>query len=65
MKNYIQHIKLDKNIIIEKIDSFLKEDLPYGDITTNSTIADNQIVEANIIAVENLIFSGKENVVNS
>ena len=60
MKNYIQHITLDKNIIIEKINFFLKEDLPNGDITTNSTIPDNQIVEADVIAVENLIFSGRE-----
>ena len=60
MKNYIQHITLDKNIIIEKINSFLKEDMPEGDLTTDSTISDGQIIEADIIAVENLIFAGKE-----
>ena len=60
MKNYIQHIKLDKNIIIKKINSFLEEDLPHGDITTNLTIKDNPIIQGDIIAAENLIFSGRE-----
>ena len=60
MKNYKQYINLDKNTVIKKINAFLKEDLPEGDITTNATITDNTIIEANIIAMENMIFSGKQ-----
>ena len=60
MNNYIQYTTIDKNIIIEKINYFLKEDLPDGDITTNATIQNNRIIKADIIAVENLIFAGKE-----
>jgi len=60
LKNYIQHITLDKNMIIEKINSFLEEDMPNGDLTTNATISDSQIINADIIAVEDLIFSGAE-----
>ena len=60
MKNYKQYINLDKNTVIEKINSFLEEDLPNGDITTDATIADNTIANANIIGMEEMIFSGKQ-----
>ena len=60
MKNYTQHKTLDKNFVIEKINDFLKEDLPHGDITTNATISEDRIIEADIIALENMIFSGSE-----
>ena len=30
MKKYKQYINLDKNTVIEKINSFLEEDLPNG-----------------------------------
>ncbi len=60
MKNYTQHKTLDENFVIEKINDFLKEDLPDGDITTNATISEDRIIEADIIALENMIFSGSE-----
>ena len=60
MKNYTQHIKIDRDLIIKKVNSFLEEDLPQGDITTDSTIQNNQIIDADIVALEDLVFSGKE-----
>ena len=60
MKNYRQYINLDENIIIEKINAFLEEDLPQGDLTTDATIPDNTVVEANIVAMENMVFAGEQ-----
>jgi len=60
LKNYKQYISLDKDTVIEKINTFLKEDLPNGDITTDATISNDTIVEASIVAMENMIFSGAE-----
>ena len=60
MKNYTQYITLDKNSVIEKIKTFLDEDLPDGDITTDATISENTLIKANIIAMENTVFSGKQ-----
>tara|TARA_Y100001970_G_C14096481_1_gene782988 strand:- start:133 stop:945 length:813 start_codon:yes stop_codon:yes gene_type:complete len=47
-------------MIIKKINQFLDEDLPTGDITTESTIVDDTTIEAKIIAMENMIFSGEQ-----
>ena len=60
MKNYKQYISLDQDAIIKKINSFLEEDLPNGDITTDATIANNTTAVARIVAMENMIFSGAE-----
>ena len=60
MKSYKQYINLDEHIIIEKVNAFLKEDLPEGDITTDATILKDAVVEANIVAMENMIFAGEQ-----
>jgi len=60
LKNYKQYNHLDKDFIIKKINSFLNEDLADNDITTNSTVDNNATTQADIIAMEELTFSGSE-----
>ena len=60
MIDYIQHNILDENEIIKKINDFLDEDMPNGDITTDLTVDENTIIEADIITMEPMIFSGKK-----
>ncbi len=60
MKHYKQYINLDEHVIIKKVNAFLKEDLSEGDITTDATIPKDIVVEANIVAMENMIFAGKQ-----
>ena len=60
MKHYKQYTNLDEHIIIEKVNAFLDEDLSEGDITTDATIPKDIVVEANIVAMENMIFAGKQ-----
>jgi len=57
---YPQHKKLSDEYIIGKITYFLAEDIPNGDITTESTTSDNSEITAEIHAVEKLIFAGSE-----
>tara|TARA_B110000263_G_scaffold193583_1_gene171687 strand:+ start:171 stop:1034 length:864 start_codon:yes stop_codon:yes gene_type:complete len=57
---YPQHKKLSDEYIIGKINYFLAEDIPNGDITTESTTSDNSEITAEIHAVEKLIFAGSE-----
>ena len=60
MIEYPQHKKLSDEYIIGKIDYFLAEDIPNGDITTESTTSDNSEITAEIHAAEKLIFAGSE-----
>lgn len=60
MINYTQYNKLNKKDIIRKINSFLIEDMPSGDITTETTVKDNITVQANIVAMGKMIFSGEQ-----
>ena len=60
MIEYPQHKKLSDEYIIGKINYFLAEDIPNGDITTESTTSDNSEITAEIHAVEKLIFAGSE-----
>ncbi len=60
MIEYPQHKKLSDEYIIGKITYFLAEDIPNGDITTESTTSDNSEITAEIHAVEKLIFAGSE-----
>ena len=60
MKKYTQYNVLDENEIIKKINDFLDEDMPNGDITTDLTVDENTIIEADIITMEPMIFSGKK-----
>ncbi len=60
MIEYPQHKKLSDEYIIGKIADFLVEDIPNGDITTESTTPYNSEITAEIHAVEKLIFAGSE-----
>ena len=60
MIEYPQHKKLSDEYIIGKINYFLAEDIPNGDITTESTTSDNSEITAEIHAAEKLIFAGSE-----
>ena len=44
----------------KKIEEYIQEDLPQGDITTENTVHQEIKAEANIQACENLVFIGKE-----
>jgi nicotinate-nucleotide pyrophosphorylase (carboxylating) len=57
---YPQHKKLSDEYIIGKITCFLAEDIPNGDITTESITSDNSEITAEIHAVEKFIFAGSE-----
>ena len=60
MIEYPQHKKLSDEYIIGKIAYFLAEDIPNGDITTESTISDNSEITAEIYAAEKFVFAGSE-----
>ena len=60
MIEYPQYKQLSDEYIIGKIAEFLAEDIPNGDITTESTTSDNSEITAEIHAVEKLIFAGSE-----
>ena len=60
MIEYPQYKKLPDEYIIGKIADFLVEDIPNGDITTESTTPDNSEITAEIHAVEKLVFAGSE-----
>ena len=60
MIEYPQFKKLPDEYIISKIADFLVEDIPNGDITTESTTPDNSEITAEIHAVEKLVFAGSE-----
>ena len=60
MIEYPQHKKLSDEYIIGKIADFLVEDIPNGDITTESTTPDNSEITAEIHAIEKLVFAGSE-----
>ena len=55
---YPQHKHLSDEYIIGKIADFLTEDIPNGDITTESTTSDDSKITAEIHAVEKLVFAG-------
>ncbi len=57
---YPQHKHLSDEYIIGKIADFLTEDIPNGDITTESTTSDDSTITAKIHAVEKLVFAGTE-----
>ena len=63
--NYNQLKKLPIEYIKTKIEEFIKEDIPNGDITTDKIYKNNKIINAQIEAGENLIFCGKDIVKNS
>jgi nicotinate-nucleotide pyrophosphorylase (carboxylating) len=58
--NYFQYKKLPNKYILDKINSFLEEDIPDIDITTKHTVQKNATITAKILAAEDMIFSGEE-----
>ena len=57
--NYKQIKKLPTEYVETKIKEFLKEDVQKGDITTDY-LYDNETIEAQIVAAEELVFCGKD-----
>lgn len=57
---YPQNKLLSNKYIIKKLTEFWEEDLPNGDITTNSIIDDKKYIIAKIITVEKLVFAGEQ-----
>ena len=60
MIEYIQHLELPVDYIKTKISEFLIEDMPEGDITTDSIISNSEKITANIQSEDNLIFAGEK-----
>jgi len=60
MIEYEQHLQLPAKYVKTKILEFLSEDIPKGDVTTNSIINTKTIVDAEIQAVEKFIFVGTQ-----
>ena len=54
--NFEQFTKLDPKWVKSQILSFIKEDTPNGDLTTDSIIFNNKPVIANMVAMEPFIF---------
>ena len=50
---------LDPNWIKIKIESFLREDAPNGDITSGSIISTEKKIHAKMISADDLVFCGK------
>jgi nicotinate-nucleotide pyrophosphorylase (carboxylating) len=53
-----QYINLSEKYIRAKISEFLAEDLPNGDVTTDSIIPETEYITAKIQALEKLTFAG-------
>ena len=60
MIEYKQFKQLDADYVLGQVKIFLDEDIPAGDKTTLGTVLSNQMVRAEIQAVEHLVFSGSE-----
>lgn len=58
--NFKQISQLDHKWVKSKINEFIKEDMPDGDITTNLTISNDKVVSSKMIAMESFIFCGEE-----
>ena len=57
--NFEQFTELDPKWVRSQILSFIKEDKPNGDLTTDSIIFNNKLVIANMVAMEPFIFCGE------
>ena len=60
MIEYPQQLHLPVKYIQTKISEFLAEDMPDGDVTTESIILTKTQVKAEIQAVEKLVFAGAD-----
>jgi len=59
MIKYNQIKEIPKEYLVKKINEYLQEDSPDGDITTVGTISPDSIIEAELIAKDDIILSGK------
>ena len=57
--NFEQFTELDPKWVRSQISSFIKEDTPYGDLTTDSITFNNKPVIAKMVAMEPFIFCGE------
>ena len=60
MKHYTQQTEITKQYIKQKINEFILEDMPKGDITTEKTIKNSARSKANIQACEKFVFVGEK-----
>ena len=58
MIEYPQQKHLPDEYIVKKLSEFWEEDMPDGDVTTLSTIPDEACIQAEIHAMEELVFAG-------
>ena len=58
--SFEQITELEPEWVRSKIEEFIQEDMPSGDITTENTISDSISTEAQIIAAEDFIFCGEQ-----
>lgn len=59
MIKYNQVKEIPKEYLISKLNDFLEEDSPNGDITTEGTVNPNSKIVAQLIAKDNLVLSGR------
>lgn len=60
MINYPQYTELSEEYVKNKIQEFLQEDAPNGDITSNLTIEEHETTTAELLAEEEIIFVGEK-----
>ena len=60
MKRHRQIKKLEPRFVKEKLETFFIEDCTDQDLTTMFFVNSNTMVQANLVAKENLIFAGRE-----
>lgn len=58
MIKYNQVKEIPKDYLKSRLDYFLEEDSPNGDITTEGTVSPDSVVKAQLIAKDNLVLSG-------
>ena len=65
MIRHAQQNSLKPSFVKEKLKEFFKEDKINEDITTTATQKENHTVKAEFIAKENLMFAGKEIIIQA
>lgn len=57
---YPQQIRIPEDYICRKIDEFISEDAPQGDLTTSSIFDEQLVIVARIEAEQELVFAGEQ-----
>ena len=60
MIEYPQNKHISDEYIVTKLLEYWEEDMPNGDKTTDCIVSENVFIKAEIQAVEELVFAGKE-----